>query len=54
MLVASRPPEYRHFTVETGKTAYTFATQCMSPFSLETNALQCQAKAINLPFCLLG
>ena len=22
------PPEYRHFTVETGKTAYTFATQC--------------------------
>ena len=25
----SRPPEYRHFTVETGKTAYTFATQCM-------------------------
>ena len=26
----------------------------MSLFSLETNALQCQAKAINLPFCLLG
>ena len=27
--VASRLPEYRHFTVETGKTAYTFATQCI-------------------------
>ena len=26
--VASLPPEYRLFTVETGKTAYTFATQC--------------------------
>ena len=26
--VASLPPEYRHFTIETGKTAYTFATQC--------------------------
>ena len=24
----SRPPEYSHFTVETGKTVYTFATQC--------------------------
>ena len=24
----SRPPEQRHFTVETGKTVYTFATQC--------------------------
>ena len=24
----SSPPEYRHFTVETGKTLYTFATQC--------------------------
>ena len=29
MGVASRPPEYEHFTVETGKTAYTFASQCM-------------------------
>ena len=29
--VASLPhsrPEYRHFTLETDKTAYTFATQC--------------------------
>ena len=25
----SRPPECRHFTAETGKTAYTFATQCI-------------------------
>ena len=24
----SHPPEHRHFTVETGKTAYTYATQC--------------------------
>ena len=27
-LSQSRPPEHRHFTVETGQTAYTFATQC--------------------------
>ena len=26
--MASLPPEHRHFTVEIGKTAYTFATQC--------------------------
>ena len=24
----SRPPEHSHFTVETGKTAYTFEKQC--------------------------
>ena len=29
-LPQSQPPEYRHFTVEKGKTAYTFATQCKS------------------------
>ncbi len=28
--VASLPAEHRHFTVETGKTAYNFATQCTS------------------------
>ena len=35
--VASHPPEYRHFTVETGKTAHTFATQCMYTIYMNTN-----------------
>ena len=36
----SRPPEYRHFTVETGKTVNTFAKQCISqPFQVISSAL---------------
>ena len=42
----SRPPEYRHLTVETGKTVYTFATQCMFSKFSETEVSCC--------FCFLS
>ena len=33
----SHPPEQRHFTVETGKTAYNFAAQCTGTFHAISN-----------------
>ena len=35
----SRPPEYRRFTVETGKTAYTFATQYTKTADLSVKSI---------------